>query len=272
MSGRLLRSKYLKENGHRFKLSSVARNYEHRPPYSDEVFQTLLGLPDPSVQSVLDAGCGPGRIAIGLSDHVSRIDAIDFSQGMIDIGKSMSGGDHPSIHWQHSAIEDATLNPPYSLIVTGASIHWINWDVVFRIFKDALSDDGFLAVVEGDSAMDPPWKQEENELDAEFRETSRPEDNPCGTRPWTLLKTFEEYGLVEWARHVTTAPITFAQSIEDYVSAKHSRASKCIDAIGEAERVREFDERLRSTLSVHSVDDQVSFQVTTHIDWGIPLP
>ena len=36
---------------------------------------------------ILDVGCGPGKIALALVDHVKRVDAIDFSRGNDSGGK-----------------------------------------------------------------------------------------------------------------------------------------------------------------------------------------
>lgn len=53
--------------------------YKLRPPYPDETYRILLNLLGESRGSVLDVGCGPGKIARTLVDHVDSIDAVDFS-------------------------------------------------------------------------------------------------------------------------------------------------------------------------------------------------
>ena len=67
------------ENAAAFKARTVAEYYVHRPAYSAEVYETLLRLVLDSVPVVLDAGCGPGKIARGLVEQVQRVDAVDFS-------------------------------------------------------------------------------------------------------------------------------------------------------------------------------------------------
>ncbi len=60
--------------------SFAARN--HHSPY---VALFLSRLPLDKSYSVLDIGCGPGTLALPLTQHVGSVTAIDYSKGMIDI-------------------------------------------------------------------------------------------------------------------------------------------------------------------------------------------
>src|ERR1700676_2956186 len=132
--------------GERFAARRMAENYQYRPPYSAEVFDTLLGLVRDHPRIVLDAGCGPGKIARGIVDSVDRIDAVDPSAEMIRVGGSLPGGDSPTIRWLNSHIEEAVLSPPYSLIVAGASFHWMRQDIALHRFSENISPRGMLVV------------------------------------------------------------------------------------------------------------------------------
>lgn len=79
-------------------------------------------------------GCGTGRIARLLVDHVTGVDAVDFSREMIRVGRSLDAGDHPSLCWVLARVEEVELTPGYALVTAGASIHWMDWSVVFRKF------------------------------------------------------------------------------------------------------------------------------------------
>ena len=52
-----------------------------KSPYAS-LFVDLLDLD--SEQSVLDAGCGPGTLALPIAEKASSVTAIDYSQGMLD--------------------------------------------------------------------------------------------------------------------------------------------------------------------------------------------
>src|SRR6266704_2022202 len=109
--------------------SSVADAYRFRALYPPETFDILLGLMPKEPRTMLDAGCGRGEIARPMAALLERVDAVDFSLEMLERGKRLSGGDNPRLNWIHAPVEQAPLNPPYGLITTGASLHWMDWDV-----------------------------------------------------------------------------------------------------------------------------------------------
>ena len=76
---------YWDDYASRFKNRSLAETYELRPPYPTETYKILLSLPEESRGRVLDVGCGTGKIARALVDHVNGIDAVDFLEEMIRV-------------------------------------------------------------------------------------------------------------------------------------------------------------------------------------------
>ena len=78
---------YWDDYASRFKNRSLAETYELRPPYPNETYEILLSLRGDERGRVLDVGCGPGKIARTLVNHVDGVDAVDFSQEMIRVGK-----------------------------------------------------------------------------------------------------------------------------------------------------------------------------------------
>jgi trans-aconitate methyltransferase len=87
---------------------------------------------------------------------VVRVDAVDPSAGMLDRGRSLPGGDAPNLAWIHGTAEAAPLRGPYALIVAGASLHWMAWDVVVPRFRDLLNPGGVLAVVDDAEEANAP--------------------------------------------------------------------------------------------------------------------
>lgn len=246
----------------------MAENYRFRPPYSPEVYSTLLGLIAPPCRTVLDAGCGPGKITLGLVDHVNRIDAVDPSEEMLRVARSRSQADNPKIRWIRAAMEEAPLEPPYGLIVAGLSIHWMNLDRVLPRFASALADGAFLALLDYDGPVGAPWEREEILFDVEFiRKIEGRAQNPWSTiseridDPILVHPAFERIG------QLVTAPFQISQSIEDYLRCQHSRATWSEDHLG-AEASREFDAGLTKLLSRYAVDGMLEFNVQTRIEWG----
>jgi len=117
-----------------FQEASVIEAYPYRAPYPESLFQKLAELLTGSSRAVLDVGTGPGDVARRLAPYVERVDAVDWSAGMIALGQQLPGGGDPRIHWIQGRIEEVTLAPPYGLITAGESLHWMDWGVVLSRF------------------------------------------------------------------------------------------------------------------------------------------
>ncbi|MGH7781199.1 MAG: class I SAM-dependent methyltransferase [Candidatus Binataceae bacterium] len=254
--------------GNRFASRRVAENYLFRPPYPPEVYSTLLGLIAVKSNTVLDAGCGTGKITLGLVDHADRIDAVDPSDEMLRIARSLPQSDSPKIRWIRSTMEEAPIDPPYGLIVAGLSIHWMKLERVLPRFASALADGALLAVLDGDAPVAAPWEHNEISFEMSFLEKidHRPQDR------WrTIRERLEEPILVhpafQPAGHKVTAPSQIVQSVEDYLRCQHSRASWSENHLG-AEASREFDARMAELLNPHAVNGMLKFAVQTRIEWG----
>lgn len=246
----------------------MAENYAHRPPYSAEVFETLLSLIADGPWTLLDAGCGPGKITFGMVDYVEHIDAVDPSSEMLRVARGLPGGGSPNIRWICGKCENATLGASYGLIVAGASIHWMNHDVVLPRFREALAHGAMLALVEGDAAIDAPWEHEETSFMIDFV------TKLTGTRPGWWRNASERLGdtilsdprFQPLGRKIT-APAPVSQSIADYLRCQHSRATWSEDDLGEKASA-EFDRELEAILARHARDGMLTFAVRTRIEWG----
>ncbi len=248
----------------RFKNRSLAETYELRPPYPEETYKILLNLLGESRGKVLDAGCGPGKIARLLVDHVDNIDAVDFSQEMIRVGKSLVNGNHPNLRWISGRIEEVQLYPPYDMVTAGASIHWMEWRVVFPRFKEMLTTDGYLVIIDGDRPIGSPWHDAELSLIHKYSTNRHHEQID-------LIQELVDRRHLHLIGDKRTTPMSFSQPLTDYVQSFHSRESMSKEHMG-AENVRAFDTELSHILSDFA-DDRglLSFQLEARVTWGKPL-
>lgn len=249
----------------RFKHRNMAESYERRPPYPDETYRILLGLPGAPGGRVLDVGCGTGRIARSLVDHVAAVDAVDFSQEMIRVGRSLDKGGHPNLRWILGRVEEVKLEPGYALVTAGASVHWMDWSVVFSRFHEILTPDGCVAIVEGDRPFNAPWGEAERELIRQYS-TNR------HFKQIDLIKELVNRGHMRLDGDRTTVPVWFTQSVDEYVESFHSRESMSREHMG-ASNVRAFDTELSGILADFADDKGVlQFQLQTRVAWGRPVP
>ncbi len=254
--------------GNRFASRRVAENYRFRPPYSPELFATLKSLVPAAQRAVLDAGCGTGKVTFGLVDDVDRIDAIDPSDEMLRVALADPRAASEKIRWIHSTAEEASLDPPYGLIVASLSIHWMKLDRVLPRFAGALASGCFLAIVDYDGPAGTPWERDEIRFAVAMvekvyghREKLWP---TIGERIGAQMLTHPAFELVGY--RVTTA-MPFTQSITDYLRCLHSRATWSEDHMGEA-AVREFDAGMIELLSPYVDNGILTFPVQNRVEWG----
>jgi SAM-dependent methyltransferase len=255
--------------GERFKYRSACERYRFRPPYAAEVIDTLLGLVSGEPGAVLDLGCGPGKLARALAPHVGRVDAVDFSEAMIDEGRREPGGDHPAIRWILSPVEAAPLDPPYALAVAGASFHWFDQERVLARLRGVLSPRAVFAVLDGDGPWHPPWEDEEIAIMVDFGERItgvRPiwRGGDVATKPLVTSRRYERLGVR------VTEPVSFEQSLDEYVACLHSRQTFCLEAMG-ATLAAQFGAAIRAMLEPWSEAGRVRYEVRTRIEWGRPV-
>ena len=255
---------YWDDYASRFKHRSLAEAYELRPPYPDEAYEIMRELLGASPGRVLDVGCGPGKIARNLVEYVDGVDAVDFSEEMIVVGKSLANGNHPRLRWIHGRVEEVEWNPPYAMVTAGASIHWMEWGEVFPRFRKAMPYGGYVVIVEGDRPVEPPWRGAELVLIREFSTNPHYEEID-------LIQELEERGHLLPLGDKLTEPVHFSQSIRDYVGSFHSRESMSVEHMG-VENAAVFDAELTSILRDYADEaGMLSFDLQTRVSWGRPL-
>ncbi|HEU5199267.1 MAG TPA: class I SAM-dependent methyltransferase [Ktedonobacterales bacterium] len=247
--------------GAQFQDQSVVAAYRFRPPYPDEVFRILAGLITDRPRAVLDAGCGDGAIARHLVGQVERIDAVDLSQGMIEQGKRLPSGDHPRLRWICAPMEDAPLEPPYALITAGASLHWMDWQVVLPRFRQALTPLGMLAIIY-DEMLPLPW-------DDALRSLIRRSSTNQKFQPYDTIEELERRGLFTKVGEQRAAPLPFAQPVDDYIESFHARNGFSRERMSR-EAAADFDHKVRRLLTDFCPDGIVAMQVTARVVWGRP--
>lgn len=240
---------------------SVVAAYPHRPPYPPATFPILAGLIGTAPRTVLDIGCGTGDIARHLAPLVDRVDAVDISAPMIDLGKRLSGGDDPRLRWILGRAETATIDPPYALVTAGESLHWMQWDVLLPRLRWLLVPDGVLAIV-GRSSVAEPWR---DALPAFFARFSTNRD----FQPYDLVDELVTRRLFTPRGEAETEPVAVRQSVATYVETLHSRNGFSRDRMA-PEQAAACDRELTEIVTPFAVDGHLILATTARITWGAP--
>lgn len=251
------------EYGAQFKDRSIVEAYHHRPPYPVEVFDILAGLIGGEPRRVLDVGCGIGYLARNFVEYVEQLDAVDFSQHMIETGKRLPNGDNPRLRWLYGAVEDVELDPPYGLVTAGECLHWMDWSIVLPRFKEALVPGGYLAIVSHDNTLPQAWYDVLHEIVPRYSTNKDFE-------PYDLIEELELRGLFQKVGEKATAPVPFVQSIDDYIESFHSRNGFSRERMG-PEQAAAFDQEARKILLRSHKDSMMSLQVVGSVIWGLPM-
>ncbi len=246
-----------------FQDRSVVAAYHHRPPYPAAVFDILADLVVDDPRVVLDVGCGTGEIARQLAARVERVDAVDQSPGMMARGRLLPGGDLPTLRWIHASAEDAPLRPPYALVTAGASLHWMEWDVVLPRFRDALAPRAALAIVD-QQTLPTPWDADLARLIPRFS-TNR------DYRPYDLVAELMARRLFRRDGEERTASVPFTQAVDAYVESFHARNGFSRDRMG-PQQAAAFDDALRALVSPHADAGKIELGIVGVVTWGQPAP
>jgi trans-aconitate methyltransferase len=250
------------EYGGQFKDESVVRAYAHRPPPSSQICEVLDSLIVDRPATMLDIGCGRGEIARMMTEFLERVDAVDFSPGMIEQGRKMVYRDRPNIRWICASAETAPLEPPYAVVTAGSSLHWMDWSVVLPRLAGALSRRGMLVIFnDGEEAM--PWSEELGRIIPKYS-TNREFES------YDLVEELSRRDLFEKRGERTTVASRFVQSVEDYVESFHARNGFSRERMTR-ENAAAFDQAVREAVGPWARDGKVHLEVFTTIVWGKPL-
>ncbi|WP_051319858.1 MULTISPECIES: class I SAM-dependent methyltransferase [Planktothrix] len=132
----------------------------HRTKYPSSLFEKLDQLFKLNGRGrLLDLGCGPGIIAIPMSDRFEEVVAIDPDPEMVKVcqQEAQSCGIHNILSLQKKAEDIDTTWGQFKLATIGRAFHWMDREAVLQRSYDRLSTDGGIAIISTD---EDPWRSD----------------------------------------------------------------------------------------------------------------
>ena len=239
---------------------TVARLYRHRPPYPDAVFALLaerLVLP----RTVLDAGAGTGALARRMTAFAERVDALEPSAAMIAEGRLLTGGNDRGIRWIRGSAESGPIEPPYGLITCGESLHWMNLAAVLPRFRDALAPGARLAIV-GNANVHGTYREEVWAITDRYAVVAKHPETP------DAVAAVRASGLFKIEEEERTEPMSFEQSVDEYIEFLHSTSVLTHAQLGE--RAQALDAELRAVFARRGIE-QLRYGVVATLTWAAAM-
>jgi ubiquinone/menaquinone biosynthesis C-methylase UbiE len=239
---------------------------DYRLDYPDEVIEYVVdrfGLTKDS--TVLDLGCGTGRIGLKMSRHVGEVVAADPDAGMLEQGRQAADSQGiKNIEWKQAAgSEIHNLDRKFDVVTMGRAFHRMDTEQGLSNIKEVLKGGGGLSVLtstEWFKRGTEPWQDKVHEV-----VQRRLDDVPDRTGPisydTTRTETLKSYGFqkVEKKEFVETKQF----SVED--AAGYVLSLSFAPASSEDER-RSLAEELKEELgSTDQLSQEIEFSVVSGV-------
>ena len=115
-------------------------------PQAEWATQVIERLELRGDETVLDAGCGSGRVTRLLLEHLpdGHVVAVDAAPSMVEFAREALG-DRATVF--EADLQELTLDEPVDAVFSNAVFHWVpDHDLLFRRMHDALRPGGRMSV------------------------------------------------------------------------------------------------------------------------------
>jgi len=126
--------------------STVPFYARFREPYAREFFTTVAGrLPLRPEMRLLDAGCGPGLLAIGFRPYVRECVGVDPEPLMLRAAREAARDAGLVIRWIEGRLEELPGDPGvFDVVTIGRALHWMDREAVLGVLDRVVTVDGVI--------------------------------------------------------------------------------------------------------------------------------
>src|SRR5450631_2381023 len=194
--------------------STVEFYGRYREPYPPKFFQKVAEqISLRGDESLLDVGCGPGMLAIGVAPFVGSCTGLDPEPGMIAAARSAAAQAGVGLSLIEGRIEEFPTTQTYDVITIGRAHHWLERTPTLKVLERILAPgSGRILLCRASAVETPetPWVKPYRKVRSAWA-SGRPEAKQHRVVPseWFLDSCFSETGetSVNQLRQVTVADL-----------------------------------------------------------------
>ncbi len=246
--------------GAAFAAKDLVDHYRHRPPYAAAALDYITDR-TPATDRLLDLGCGEGKVARAMTGVFGHVTAVDPSDNMIGLGRTLDHGQAANLHWITATAETAPLDGTYDAVTFASSIHWMAPETLFPKLAQHLKPAHILAVISGDTPHAPPWEEDWQR----FLKVWVPKltGQRLNSDAWVGSRTKHlPFVTVQDAQSFVSEP--FQQTVAQFILCQHSRATFAFDRLGPHRDA--FQDALTALLSPYAnADGMLTYRVKTDV-------
>ncbi|WP_165247482.1 class I SAM-dependent methyltransferase [Paludisphaera soli] len=152
--------------------TAAASYLEGRPAYPPRLFRRVARLARLDLSHrVMDLGCGPGQVAIGLAPYVGSVVAVDPEPEMLRLAGDHAAAVGLAIELVHGSSYD--LGPDFGsfrLVAMGRSFHWMDRVEVLRRLDAMIEPEGVVVLLHDDhpEAPENAWHATYQQIIAQY--------------------------------------------------------------------------------------------------------
>lgn len=229
--------------------STVPFYARFREPYPPDFFSTVaarLAL-DRGVR-LLDAGCGPGLLAIGFAPYVGPCTGVDPEPDMIRAARAAANAAGVELRLIEGRLEDLPeAAGAFDIVTIGRALHWMDREAAIAALDRVLTQRGVVVTCGARTAKTEanPWLAPYDQVRRAWAEDRGARRYEIDHDAWFASSGFQVADEI-------TLPHQHRVTIPDLIGRALSKSNTSPQVLGN--RQRAFESALRSALAPYAVD------------------
>jgi SAM-dependent methyltransferase len=237
--------------------STVEYYVRYREPYPPAFFQAIMErLALHGDEALLDVGCGPAPLSIGIAPFVGSCTGLDPEALMIEAASAAARAAGVRLTLHSGCIEDFSADRSYDIVTIGRALHWLDRRAALDVLERVVAPSGRVQVCGSTSVESPlsPWLKPYQELCNRWSNAPDRKRYCIESRDWFAGSRF---GLVD--------NISVAQEqrigVDGMIGRALSRSHTSRAVLGD--RQAEFEAAIRAALEPFSQNGSLSEEIVS---------